>query len=213
MFENEYGRVRGWRKRSHKKDRRPGPSLAFQNPFPYMSDVEARVYLWLWRQNVPFSWRYFDGEAPNFQELLPGFTPEFTLSEYKLVILILGMYYGQLPGVLDKNALAQATLEYDGWKVVVLWEMDVVRDVNQTMTFAVPELVHPAITGPPKANPLGITPDYVSARRTRLSGVQLRKRKFFDPTMTRDSHDRAPDHRRPNRNRDRRTRNYGTRGR
>lgn len=201
LLEGESGRVRGWRKRQLHKNIVRTPPIEFWNPFPYMSDLEARVYLWLQDRRIPFSWRYFDGFAPNFTELVPGFTPEFTLSEYKIVILMLGTYYGQLPGVLDKNAMAKATLEYDGWKVAMFWESDITLDTEGTILKELPELRNPAILGWPKANPTGVTPDYISKRREILAGLRMAQRRFFDPKVK--PHDRDPGHRRRYRNRSR----------
>lgn len=205
-MEDEFGRVRGYRLRKLKKRRQPPPNLEFQNPFPYMSSVEARIYLMLSGMNIPFSWRAFNGSAELFQELLPGFTPEFTLPDYKAVILVLGTYYGTLPGVLDKNALAKAALEADGWRCALLWEADVVRDVRGAVFAELPDLQHPTITGPEYPNIYGVQPNYIANRRQRLLGINMKRTKFIDPERKDKSHD--PGHRRPRPIRDRRTRAY-----
>lgn len=211
-FAGEFGRVRGWRTRQSRKDLVRLPSLEFVNPYPWMSAVEARIHLVLEHLHVPFSWRYFDGYSPNMTELLPTFTPEFTLSEYNIVILVLGNYYGTLPGVLDMNALAQAALEYDGWTVAVLWEDEVVRDATVAVLNALPVLRAPTISGESKPNPYGLVPDYLSRRRLTLASQALKRRKFFDPE--RQAKDRYSGNRRsPRRSRDRRTRSFLGEGR
>jgi len=85
-------------------------SYQFVNPYPQMSEPEARVFLFLKGLGVPFSWRQFDGKAyaPQFSEFMPSFVPEFTLTEYRIVILTIGSYWGTLPGILDNNGLAAA---------------------------------------------------------------------------------------------------------
>lgn len=142
-----------------------------------MSSIEAMVHLELERRQVPFSWRYFDGEAVHFKTLMPSFAPEFTLREYKTVILILGEFWGNLPGVLDSNALAATLLEADGWKVVTLWEADIRRDVEALIDKEVPALVGPVIKGDPRPNPYGKV-DLMSQRRANLQGQSLARAKF-----------------------------------
>lgn len=130
--------------------------LEFTNPYPWMSSTEARVHLALEEAGVPFSWRWFDGESPTFQELLgnQGFQPEFTLREYKAVVMVLGGFWGFLPGVLDKVALAQVALEADGWRVCVLIGTDVdAGNAMAEMKKVIPELG--TIKGPIRPNPYG----------------------------------------------------------
>lgn len=144
------------------------PQLKFYNPYPWMSDAEAMVHLELEKRNVPFSWRWFDGDAPNFTELLKGqYYPEFTLKEYRIVIVVQGNYFSTLPGVLDKTALAQVTLQADGWKFYVLWENDIKAGVADLIDRTIPELVHPAIQGPPRPNPYGV-PNFMQTRKRLL---------------------------------------------
>lgn len=125
------------------------------NPFPQMSSIEAMIYLVLRDKKVPFMWRYFDGDSPSIKALMPEFAPEFTLSEYKTVILIIGNFWGTLPGLIDKNALAQALLEHDGWKVLTLYENDIRLNPTKALTDKMPELANPAIQGVEKLNPFG----------------------------------------------------------
>jgi len=149
----EGGRARG---AQEKRQFKGSNELSFSNPYPWMSAVEAMVHLALEAHKVPFSWRFFDGEAPTFQQLLvnTGYQPEFTLREYKLVILVTGGFYGTLPGVLDKTALAQVCLEEDGWKVVNLFDQDI-RTVGawNLLLKEMPNLG--SITGPLRPNPYG----------------------------------------------------------
>lgn len=144
------------------------PDLTFHNPYPWMGDAEAMVYLELEKRHVPFSWRYFDGTAVNFQQVLKGqYYPEFTLKDYRLVILVIGNYFGTLPGVIDKTSLAQVLLEADGWKVLTLFEDDVRRGVSDLLDKQAPQLIHPAITGSIAANPYGV-PNFIKARNKTL---------------------------------------------
>lgn len=156
-----------------------------------MSSVEARVHLDLERRQVPFSWRYFDGESVHLTTLIPGFAPEFTLREYKIVILVVGNFWGTLPGILDVNALAQAALEADGWKVVTLFENEVVENVARALDSKAPELVAPAFRGKPRPNPYGNV-DLMKTRRENLRGQGLRRRKFETKGTERDATRRKP---------------------
>jgi len=142
-----------------------------------MSTIEAMVHLDLERRQVPFSWRYFDGEAVHFKTLMPSFAPEFTLREYKVVILIIGDFWGTLPGVLDSNALAMTLLEADGWKVVTFYEADIRRGVKELIDKELPELVGPVIRGEPRPNPYGNV-DLMATRRANLSGQALARARF-----------------------------------
>ena len=107
--------------------RRPGVGPDVQrSPFPWMSFPEGIVFKWLLDNEVPFSWRNFDGKAPLYEQLVmnTGYHPEFTIRELRVVIMIQGNFFGLIPSVLDKVSLAKVTLEMDGWRVLVLWEHD-----------------------------------------------------------------------------------------
>lgn len=153
----------------------------FHNPFAYMSTPEAMVKLQLDKLRVPYSWRFFDGDAPVVQQIIPDFAPEFTLREYRVVIVVLGGFFGTIPGVLDKTALAQVALEQDGWKMAILFQVDILRDPYQAITTALPELRHPIFTGGERANPLGaadILLERFNKRRDALRGFALHRSKF-----------------------------------
>lgn len=145
------------------------------NPYPWMSEVEALVHLELEARGVPFSWRFFDGESPTLQLLMPDFTPEFTLREYKAVILIIGGFFGVLPSVIDKNAMATVFLEEDGWTVALLTEQDIRSDVAGALDAVIPGLG--TIKGVIRPNPYGV-PDFMSRRRAQLAGQGLLKARF-----------------------------------
>jgi hypothetical protein len=149
----------------------------FLNPFSYMSSDEARVTLELYNRNVPFSYRYFDGNAPTVKRLMPDFAPEFTLSDYKLVIMVQGGFWGTLTGVLDQTALAQVLLEHDGWKVIILTEFDILHNLTATLDAQFPESVHPTITGGEKPSPFA-PPHWMFTRRQFLRGLALLKTNF-----------------------------------
>jgi hypothetical protein len=154
-----------------------GPQLDFVNPYPYMSSIEAMVHLELERRKIPFSWRFFDADSPLLKQMLPDFAPEFTLREHKTVILIIGDFWGLLPAVLDLNALAQAILEEEGWTVVTLFENEIRTDLQKAISTKAPQLDHPVVTGPMRANPYGI-PDFMEKRRAQLRGQGLARRVF-----------------------------------
>jgi len=178
----EGDRVRG----KKKKARLRFPRFEFINPYPHMSEPEAMVHLELERRKIPFTWRYFDGESLGITFTMPDFAPEFTLREYKTVILIIGEFWGELPGIMDKNALATAILEAEGWKVAWFFEMDIRAGVSALIDKELPELVKPAFTGKPRDNPYGI-PDLMKRRREQLRGQGLRRAKFESKGSERDS--------------------------
>lgn len=152
--------------------------FGFVNPFPWMSDPEAMVHLFLEEQGIPFSWRYFDGDSPTRTLLIPDFHPEFTLREYKTVICIIGGFFGDLPGVADRVALGQAALEADGWKVVIWFEHEIrAAPVSELARRDLPVLLNPTTKGPLRPNPYGI-PTFMAERRQRLSGLALLKAIF-----------------------------------
>lgn len=177
MASGEAGRKRG-KRRSY---RVRAPDFEWQNPYPHMSSIEAMVHLELERREVPFSWRYFDGDAIHFKALMPSFAPEFTLREYRVVILIIGNFFGALPGVIDSNSLAASLLEADGWKVVILFEGDIRKDVKALIDKELPQLVSPTVKGEPRPNPYGNV-DLMKGRREALRGQALARAKFaLDP--------------------------------
>lgn len=171
MAEGDRVRGRGGRNRQR------FPRIEFINPYPHMSEPEAMVHLELERREVPFTWRYFDGESLGITFTMPDFAPEFTLREYKIVILIIGEFWGELPGIMDKNALATAILESEGWKVAWFFEMDIRAGVSALVDRDLPELKAPAFKGKPRDNPFGI-PDLMKRRREQLRGQGLRRAKF-----------------------------------
>lgn len=162
------------------------PRFEFINPYPHMSEPEAMVHLELEKRTIPFSWRYFDGESVGLTFVMPDFAPEFTLREYKIVILVIGLFWGEIPGILDKNALATAILESEGWKVVWLYEPDIRNRLLEVFDQELPELRQPTWRGKPRPNPYGI-PDFMARRRQQLQGQGLRRAKFEATGGTRDS--------------------------
>lgn len=147
----------------------------FLNPYPWMSKTEARVHLELERREVPFTWRWFDGDlAPHLRVLMPDYAPEFTLKEYKTVIIVQGGYFSTLPGVIDRAAMAQVLLEADGWKVVILFEQDILRDIQGVLDKKLPWMRNPPIKGKPRVPPLGV-PNFMEQRRRALSAFNLRR--------------------------------------
>ena len=166
--------------------RKPGRSqrtrsYEFVNPYPQMSEPEARVFMFLKGLGVPFSWRQFDGQAqaPQFTQYMPSYVPEFTLTEYKIVILVIGSYWGTLPGILDFALTAQLFLEADGWKVAALNEQEISNDVAKAIFDALPQLATPIIRGGPKNLPEDYDKAYIERRRQYAKSIGMRRRKAF----------------------------------
>lgn len=178
--------------------------LGFINPYPYMSDAEAMVHLELERRYIPFSWRYFDGVSPWLQELLPDYAPEFTLREQKLVIVVVGEYFGTLPGIIDRQALAQAALEEDGWKVVSLFSFDILnKGADLILTREIPELSRPVAKGKPRKSPFD-PPTYFQELRKRVSALALQRGRFALEEEQREKDTNGPQPRRTRPRRERR---------
>lgn len=163
----------------------------FINPYPYMSSVEARVHLELERRQVPFTWRWFDGGmAPHLQEMMPNWHPEFTLREYKTVITVQGNYFSTLTNVIDKLAMAKVLLEADGWKVVVLYEDDILRDLQGVLEKQLPWLKNPPVKGKPRSGPYG-RPDLMSDRRQALRAFNMRRAYYALNRQQEETRDRT----------------------
>jgi len=165
--------------------RKPGnsqrhKSYQFVNPYPQMSEPEARVFLFLKGIGVPFSWRQFEGYAPQFQEFMPSYVPEFTLSEYKIVILITGSYWGSLPGILENVLIAQTFLEADGWKVASLNEQEISNDVGKAIFNALPQLNAATVRGGPKNFPESYDKAYMERRRQNAKSIGFRRKLPFN---------------------------------
>lgn len=167
------------------RNQRP-KSYQFVNPYPQMSETEARIFIFLRGLGVPFSWRQFDGkaQAPQFSEFMPSFVPEFTLTEYKIVILTIGSYWGTLPGILDNNGLAAAFLEADGWKVALIWEQEIRNDVAKAILDKLPELKASTIRGGPKNFPESYDKTYLDRIRQFARANAFKRRKYFTEGKT-----------------------------
>lgn len=170
--------------RSRHVSRAVAGNVEFVNPFPQMSEPEARVYLYLLSLGIPFSWRNFDGDslAPTFAVLAkPFITPEFTLTEYKVVIMVLGQYWGGLPAVANTTSLAEVSLEADGWKVAVLMEDEIKRDVERAIYEKLPGVNFGSIKGEPKTQVTSYDKFYVQRRAEYARAASFKRRKFFEP--------------------------------
>ena len=142
------------RKRRPRKQRIWSGKRGWVNPYPAMSGPEARIRLALEELQVPFSWRLFDGVSPTTTALIPNFAPEFTLREYNTVIMVQSTFFGTLPAVLDRVGLAQATLEADGWKVLILWDVEInTQPVHQLFAQKAPWLLARTHIGAERPNP------------------------------------------------------------
>jgi hypothetical protein len=148
-----------------------------------MSEPEARVFLFLRGLGVPFSWRQFDGQsqAPTFMSVMQSqnFVPEFTLTEYKIIILVIGDYYGSIPGILNTAGLAQACFENDGWKVAALWQTEIINDVGKAIFSKLPILATPSIKGGPKNFAESYDKKYLERVRQFARGNAFKRRKYF----------------------------------
>lgn len=142
-----------------------------------MSEPEAMVHLELERREIPFSWRNFDGASAHREAFIPEFHPEFTLKEYKIVIVVIGGFFGTLPNILDQTALGISALEADGWKCATWSEGEIRSGVTLLMDGDLPQLKAPAVKGPPRTLVWGI-PDFMAKRRLQLTGQALIRKKF-----------------------------------
>jgi len=154
----------------------------FFNPYPQLPSTDVRVWLELTHRRIPFSYRWFNFDNPYIRQLLPGWAPEFTLRDLKVVILVYGTFFGQIPGVLQQDILAKVILEQAGWKVLTWWEYDIESRLDDLFNQE-PRLAHPSVTGGMYSSPYGI-PDLMSpframarrARRYISSNARLQSR-------------------------------------
>lgn len=168
------------------KHQRGGESVGthvgeYLNPYSWESNPESRVQLELEARHIAFAYRYFQGDAPTVHKLIPDFNPEFTLPDYKVVIMIQGRgFFGTLPGVIDKSALAQVLLQHDGWQSVI-WSEDAIRQdgVASLMDHELPQLRNAVLQGPEIVSPYG-HPLTMETRRLYLRGLAL-LRAIFSP--------------------------------
>lgn len=158
--------------------------IEFINPFSYESSPEARVQMELEARGVRFAYRYFAGgdSAVTIKKLIPDFAPEFTLPDYKVVIMIVGDFFGRLPGVLDKQGLEATLLHHDGWKAVVWSQYEIVNDGAAVLMHRdLPILDRPKLTGTEIPSPYG-HPMTLETRRQYLRGLGLLKKLFGNQT-------------------------------
>lgn len=163
----------GARQRANKQIYSPLPPL-FVNPYSNMPAAEARIYLALSQRRIPFAWRWFDGSSVFLRTLLPGWVPEFTIRGAKTIILIHGAFFGNVPSVIDRNALAKAVLEREGWKVIILHEYDILAKGADRIVESWKHVYKLWGRGGVKKNPHGAQPDIMEQfRRMRLSARRV----------------------------------------
>lgn len=171
------------------KHQRGGESVGthvgeYLNPYSWESNPESRVQLELEARHIAFAYRYFQGPAPTVQKLIPDFNPEFTLPDYKIVIMVQGSgFFGQLPGAIDKSALASVLLQKDGWQSVI-WTEDAIRQdgVASLMDHDLPQLRNATLQGPEIQSPFG-HPLTMETRRAYLRGLALLRAIFTPQTV------------------------------
>jgi len=145
----------------------------FVNPFYNMPAAEARIFLALNQRGIPFAWRWFDGNSVYLRTLLPGWVPEFSIRSAKRIILVHGAFFGNVPSVIDRNALAKAILEKEGWKVTILHEYDILSKGADKIVEGL-GLGRWWGKGGVKKNPLGATPNIMDQfRRMRLTARRV----------------------------------------
>lgn len=162
----------------------PQTQQTFVNPYSYESSPEARVQLELEARQIRFAYRYFADSttALRIHKMVPDFAPEFTLPDYKVVIMIEGDFFGSLPGVLDKLALESVLLQADGWKAVVWAQSEIMVDgVGTLMHRDLPQMDIPAFRGAEIPSPYG-RPSTWDTKRAYLRGLAL-LRKLFGNTV------------------------------
>lgn len=155
----------------------------FVNPYPWMPSTDARVFLELQHRRIPFAYRYFNAVNPYIKQLIPDWAPEFTLRDLKIVIIVQGAFFGNIPGVIQKNVLAKTILETEGWKVLFWFEYDIVSRLNQLFEQE-PKLANPPVHGGEYTNPYGIV-DIMSAFRA----LRARQKRYITSNVTVRSRD------------------------
>lgn len=103
----------------------------------YATDLEARVFLWLERQD------YKEGVDFSFQSSVFGGRQEaggqvadfilYTGYSHPLVIRVMGQYWHEKPAQEQKDDAARSILESYGFIVVDVWETDIMEALNRVM--------------------------------------------------------------------------------
>jgi hypothetical protein len=132
---------------------------------PQLPWVDAYVWIALTQRGVPFHYRYFSGVSPMLRELMPDWAPEFTITKAKVVIILLGAFWGNIPSVIDRTALASAILKSEGWTVYVVHEFDVRARGVDTVLNGLTKLR--GVTGGPLKQPFGLPDVMAQFRRMR----------------------------------------------
>src|SRR4030095_4482002 len=128
------------------------------------------IYLALQQRGIAFSYRWFNGHSTYLKAFLPDYAPEFTIASAKVIIVIFGSFFGNIPSVIDRNALAKAILEREGWQVVWVQEVDLLSYGADTILQRIPRLAG-AAKGGPLPHPLGAI-DTMEQFRRMQAGIR-----------------------------------------
>lgn len=106
------------------------------NVYQFLSDLEKKVYSWLIEHGILFSTQQkmfgYSGE-------LGSATIDFVLTEFNIVIRVMGEYYHSNTEAKSRDAFGKEQLINAGYIVVDIWESDIdtPEKLNRTMELAI----------------------------------------------------------------------------
>jgi hypothetical protein len=104
------------------------PAYRWVNPMPQLPSGDVKMILTLQSLGLDYWYRLpaskWQPGSVMLKALIPDWAPEFVFPVSKVVIVILGAFFGNIPSVIDATALGKAILEREGWKVAVITSFD-----------------------------------------------------------------------------------------
>ena len=103
--------------------------------YQFLSDLEKKVYNWLVEHKILFTTREkmfgYSGE-------LGSATIDFVLTEFNIVLRVMGEYWHSKPESIARDAFGKEQLINRGYIVVDLWEEDLTDErLDRTMELAI----------------------------------------------------------------------------
>lgn len=112
--------------------------------------------------------------------MIPDYSPEFVLPYEKIAIILLGNYIGNIPSIIDRNALAYAILKQEHWTVVIWHENDILQvGVGNLFAKDLPALANAKMHGTEIVSPYGL-PTFMQKLKQAAAG----KRKLIQTSRT-----------------------------
>jgi len=98
------------------------------------SDLEIEVYTWLTKKGIHFEFQ---------SKLIGGYSRElgdaeadFVLRQLEMVWRVMGEYFHRGVTPQARDLIQKVRLQEQGWQVIDLWEEDLKKRLNYTLTMA-----------------------------------------------------------------------------